>query len=220
MADIHPTYVAGPADGARQRLIADLGTPGLREAVTLYFDPRQPFAGKTFDSLGRNPPDEITSDDLFAVTLLDVRWPPLAVRFLLADQAPRASELLSMIDSDKDLLDNDADLEQASPMWKLLCDLPGVADTRASKLLARKRSRLIPITDSVVVSAVGTKGTTRATLQYCFRDEQFRRIVTALRPKSAADISLLRVFDVAMWMLKSKSKSAREARKAAGVMSL
>ena len=219
MADIDRAPVRYPADGARQRLIADLGTPGLREAVTLFFDPRQPFAGKTFDSLGRNPPDEITSDDLFAVTLLDVRWPPLAVRFLLVDQAPRASELLGMIDIDKDLWDNDADLEQAAPMWKLLCNLHGVADTRASKLLARKRPRLIPITDSVVVSAVGTRGTTWATLQYCFRDEQFRQSVMALRPTSATDISLLRVFDVAMWMLKSRSQAARKARKAAGITS-
>ncbi|MHB1432167.1 MAG: DUF6308 family protein [Streptosporangiaceae bacterium] len=50
--------------------------------MALYFDHAQPFAGLTFDVLGRNPPHEISSDNLLAVTLLNVRWPPLAVRTL------------------------------------------------------------------------------------------------------------------------------------------
>lgn len=67
------------AENAKQRLLADLATPRLRDAVALYFDPEQPFAGHTFDSLGQNPPNKITSDDLLAVTLLNVRWTPPAV---------------------------------------------------------------------------------------------------------------------------------------------
>ena len=84
----------GAAQNAKQRLIANLATPGLRDAVARYFDAVQPFAGQTFDSLGNNPPDQIVSDDLLAVTLLDVRWTPLAVRHLLNDQAAKVTELL------------------------------------------------------------------------------------------------------------------------------
>jgi hypothetical protein len=53
---------------AKKRLVANLITPGLREAVTCYFDPALPFAGQTFDHLGSNPSDAIVADDLLAVT--------------------------------------------------------------------------------------------------------------------------------------------------------
>jgi hypothetical protein len=209
------------ANSAKQRLIADLVTPRLGDAVALYFDHGQPFAGQTFDSLGRNPPNEITSDDLLAVSLLDVRWSPLAVRSLLIDQAVTANELLSKIDHDTDLWGSDAarQLNHVDPLWDLLCALPGVRDARASKLLARKRPRLIPITDSIVVSAVGIPGRTWPTLQSCFRDHQFRRSVITLRPTNLDGIGPLRIFDVAMWMLYSQSKTARKARHTAGVTS-
>jgi hypothetical protein len=209
---------ASPAN-AKQRLLADLATPHLSDAVALYFDPAQPFAGLTFDALGCNPPHEITSDDLLAVTLLEVQWSPLAVRSLLIDRAAMISELLGKIDTDTDLWDSDAatQLGHVDPLWALLCDLPGVRDTRASKLLARKRARLVPITDSIVVTAVGTPGITWPTLQGCFRDAQFRQSVMALRPSHIENVSLLRVFDVAIWMLYSKSKAARKARQAVGI---
>jgi hypothetical protein len=205
---------------SRQRLGADLATPRLRDAVALYFDPEHPFAGNMFDSLGRNPADAITSDDLLVVTLLDVRWSPLAVRRLLTDKAAKISELLGEIDDNTDLWADDgpAQLDAVNPLWDLLCELPGVRDTRASKLLARKRPRLIPITDSIVVSAVGTQGRTWATIQECFQDVLFRQSVEAVRPENAKSVSLLRIFDVALWMLYSQSKAARRARQEAGVI--
>lgn len=204
---------------AKQRLSADLATPRLSEAVILYFDPEQPFAGQTFDSLGHNPRDKIIIDDLLAVTLLDVRWTPLAVRRLLIDQAAEVGELLGRIDEDTDLWaeGSSEQLAAADPLWALLCSLPGVRDTRASKLLARKRPRLIPNTDSVVVSAVGTQGRTWPTLLHCFQDELFRQSVESLRPKNVESISLLRIFDVAIWMLYSQSKAASKARREAGL---
>ena len=92
---------------AKDRLSANLATPRLRDAVALYFDPDRPFAGQLFDSLGRNPTDMITSDDLLAVTLLDVRWTPLAVRRLLTDQDAKVGEMLGKIDNSTDLWADD-----------------------------------------------------------------------------------------------------------------
>jgi hypothetical protein len=37
--------------------------------VTAYFDPDEMFAGLTFTCLGSNPRDEVTGDDLLAVSL-------------------------------------------------------------------------------------------------------------------------------------------------------
>ena len=174
----------GAAQNAKQRLVANLATPRLREAVACYFDPAQPFAGLTFDSLGNNPPNQIIPDDLLAVTLLDVRWTPLAVRLLLNDQAAKVSELLGQIDDKTEMWASDGrkQLDAVEPLWDLLYRLPGVRDTRASKLLARKRPRLVPITDSIIVSAVGTPGQTWVTLHHCFQDDRFRQRVESLRP--------------------------------------
>jgi hypothetical protein len=151
--------------------------------------------------------------------LLDVRWTPLAVRSLLSDRATEVCDLLGQIDSKTDLWaeDGDEQLDATLPLWNLLDSLDAVGDTKASKLLARKRPRLIPITDSIVASAVGTPGHTWPTLRLCFQDESFRERLENLRPDSAEGISLLRIFDVAIWMLYSRSKAARRTRREAGL---
>jgi len=128
---------------ARQRLIANLAVPRLRDAVALYFDPAQPFAGQTFDSLGDNPSGKIVSDDLLAVTLLDVRWTPLAVRRILSDQAAKIRKLLDMIDDKTEIWapDGREQLDAAEPLWELLCSLPGwLIPGRASCWPASDRS--------------------------------------------------------------------------------
>ena len=157
MTDLDSDGLAA-VQGAEQRLMANLSTPGLSDAVALYFDETQPFAGWTFDSLGNNPRDRIVADDLLAVTLLDVRWTPPAVRRLLCDQADEVSKLLVDVDNKTEIWapDSGNQLDAAEPLWELLYRLPEVRDTRASKLLARKRPRLIPITDSIIVGL--TKG--------------------------------------------------------------
>src|ERR1700733_13399711 len=87
-----------PTDGAVRaaaaRLRANLAADGLGTAVAAYFT-AQAFAGLTFSNPGRNPPDEITSDDLLAVTLLDITWRPHVVRTLLGSQQREISALLA-----------------------------------------------------------------------------------------------------------------------------
>ena len=207
------------AENAKQRLITDLETCGLRDAVARYFDSRHTFAGQTFDSLGDNPRGRVIPDDLLAVTLLDVRWKPLAVRRLLYDQAAEITELLRVVDHQTELWapEGRKQLDAVEPLWKLLYKLPGVRDTTASKLLARKRPRLVPITDRIIVSAVGTPGHTWATVHHCFQDDLFRKQVESLQPENTERISLLRIFDVAIWMLFSKSKAATKAREETAV---
>jgi hypothetical protein len=202
------------------RLEAAMITPHLGDAVRRYFENGSTFAGNTFDSLGRNPRDEIASDDLLAVTLLDVSWKPNAVRAILFEQAEMFSALLQDVSSDTTLWDVDHGCQQltnADPLWKAIDALPGVGPTRTSKLLARKRPLLVPITDRIVVSAIGGGDNWWRTLRYCFMQESFRDAAERLRPQAAEDVSLLRIFDVAIWMLCSKSRDARRVRNDAGV---
>jgi hypothetical protein len=202
------------AENTLVRLQTALSTPNLNKAVRRYYDHKSGFAGDAFDSLGLNPPDRVTADDLLAVTLLDVSWKPLAVQALLDEQAGKVSGLLRGIDRNTTLWDDHGgqELANAEPLWKLADELPGVGPTTTSKLLARKRPLLIPITDSVVVSAGGTRGRTWETLRYCFKNADFRQNIDALRPPGVDGASLLRVFDVAIWMLYSESMAAHKAR--------
>jgi hypothetical protein len=214
-----PAPVSEAIRAAKTRVERDIGTPGLGKLLKAYFDPACGFAGAMFDTLGANPRNEITRDDLLAVTLLDVRWSPSAVRRLLGDDAKQATELLAGITSVKNLWEvSEEKLAATDPLWRLLTKgSDGVGQTRASKLLARKRPRLVPITDSIIVGRVGAIGETWQALRYCLQDASLRQAIKALRPQQAGTASVLRLLDVALWMLHSQSKAARKARDTAGV---
>lgn len=213
-----PSSASETLVAAKSRIDEDIATPRLSELLAAYYDPAGGFAGVTFDSLGANPPNEITRDDLLAVTLLDVRWSPSAVRRLLGEDGTQATILLVGINSVMNLWEaSDDTLAAIEPMWDLLTSYPGVGETHASKLLARKRPRLVPITDKIIVDRVGASGRTWQTLRYGLQDPSLRVAIAALRPPRARTASVLRLLDVALWMLHSESIAAKDARNAAGI---
>lgn len=197
------------------RLRASLVTPGLGRAVAAYF--REPnFAGMTFGELGQNPPCEITADDLIAVSLLDITWRPQVVRILLVSHKRELSALLAAIPQDLDLWDAPDDaLTSIDVMWDALTCIEGIGTASATKLLARKRPRLCPISDSLVIKVVDVPGRTWDVLRCLLRDPAARAEVEALRPVEAADATLLRILDVALWVSHSKSAAAQEVREEA-----
>jgi hypothetical protein len=121
---------------AALRLRAGLVTPGLGRAVAAYFSEPM-FAGMTFADLGRNPPCEITADDLLAVTLLDITWRPEAVRALLGSRRQRLSEMLAALPQEADLWEaSDITLGHIDVLWDDLTAIEGIGPASASKLLA------------------------------------------------------------------------------------
>jgi hypothetical protein len=101
-----------------------------------------------------------TADDLVAVTFLSVQLGPLAAHVLLDERRSDFSELLEKIGPDHDLVDEAEEIPADWPAWVLdkeLMSLPEVGPTIASKLVARKRPRLVPVYDSVVSKVLGTK---------------------------------------------------------------
>ena len=81
---------------------------------------------------------------------------PRAVLYLLADEASTLSAALAQMPTDVDLVEaSDEHLDAAHTLWKEVHSLRDVGDTKTSKLLARKRPRLIPVQDSVTWSALG-----------------------------------------------------------------
>lgn len=195
------------------RLRETLARPGVRPAVAAYFDPAEGFAGMTFSTLGDNPPDQLTTADLLAVSLLDITWRPDAIRRLLGSDRQQLASLLAGISTGVDLWQaTDADLGAVDAAWDALLDIPGVGTASAAKLLARKRPRLCPITDKVVIRAAGLPGLTWEVLRCLLQDQGARAEIEALRPPEAAGASLLRILDVAIWVAHSNSRGAQRAR--------
>jgi hypothetical protein len=202
---------------AARRLGADLSAEGLSEAVAAYFT-APAFAGMTFSNLGRNPRDEITADDLLAVALLDITWRPEVVRILLGRQQRELSAMLAALPDDLDLWDADDEVSaRIDVLWDALVSVDGIGTASATKLLARKRPRLCPISDSVVIKAIGVPQRTWDVLRCLLQDQSCRAQVQALRPAVAADASLLRILDVILWITHSESAAAQWVREEAGL---
>ena len=132
-------------------------TPRIDRLVATYFDPSPAsrFAGFTFDSVGADTPgDEVCADDLLAVSLLDVRFKAPSLRALLDPGAVRSevTRLLRQIPADKDLWDG-VDLMPASALWRCLLHVPDIGHSKAGKILAKKRPRLLPVYDGTVALA-------------------------------------------------------------------
>ena len=204
---------------AARRLEADLSAPGLGKAVAAYYtDPA--FAGMTFSNLGRNPRDEITADDLLAVSLLDITWRPEVVRILLGRQQRELAAMLAALPDDLDLWDADDEVsKRIDVVWDALVAIDGIGTASATKLLARKRPRLCPISDSVVIKAIGVPQRTWDVLGCLLKDQATRDRVEALRPAAAADATLLRIVDVILWITHSESAAAQWMREEAGMAS-
>ena len=202
----------------RNRIRDVLADPGVNGLVAAYFDPDGPFAGTLFDLLGENPPCVLTLDDLLATTLLDISWQPFAVRALLA-AGNQVTAALAAIPTDLDLWTAGPDvLQSATALHHWLDRLPGVGPVIASKLLARKRPRLVPIHDSVVFRVLAPpKNKFWMTLGAALTESTLRQQIEDLRPAGGDSISLLRLLEVAIWMRHSRSRNARNARRALAV---
>jgi hypothetical protein len=205
-------------DDLRSRITEVVQAPADQLLVS-FFDPDRPFAGSTFDDLPNNPRNEFSASDLLAASLLDVRFEPLAVRALLEGRANSFSQHLADIPDNVDLwAATDDDLRSAYALYAEVKRLPGVGDTRTSKLLARKRPRLIPIVDSVIRKALPLGEDSWVSLRSALHDEQVRGSIDGIRPPGVASkVSTLRLLDAATWMRYSKSRNAQKARKAAGL---
>lgn len=208
---------------AIERLLA---IPELYKLVDSYLvgPPSTPFAGRLFDSLGHdevgadlhdNFADEITSNDLVAVSLLDVRFGAVAVHELLVVKSRNAALRQLPIGVDLWAVD-DRTVDDLVKVFELLRALPGVGRTKASKLLARKRPQLAPIVDSLVESFYDSTdwGHLRLLRSVLAASPSLIRGIDDLaRLDDAPRPSTLRTLDIAIWMTRSGARSAKDARR-------
>jgi hypothetical protein len=151
-----PDFFADPEDPDRRVWAATV--------LQTYFHDRMDdgdplYTGAAFDRLaggGAAPEvaDRFTADDLIAVTKLSVSVDPRAALRMLETEAGDLSALLTDIPVDLDLIyAEDRHIGPDSPadqLWRRVDRYHRVGETKTSKLLARKRPRLLPVIDSVV----------------------------------------------------------------------
>ncbi|KRF44613.1 hypothetical protein ASH01_11515 [Terrabacter sp. Soil811] len=165
----------------------------------------------TFDPSGTRSAcaNTFTADDLVAVSLLSVEVPARAAVELLVSQRRRFEVLLESIGPDRELVTeasvDEPDFRPAWELWRALLELPGLGPTTVSKLMARKRPRLIPIFDSVIdKSVLGGTGVLWSPLHAALiaDDRALQKRLLRLRAAAELDasVSALRVFDVLAWM--------------------
>ena len=165
----------------------------------------------TFDPSGTRAASAnvFTSDDLIAVSTLSVDVPARAALQLLDTQRRHYTVLLEDLGPDRDLVEiPSADEQQFAPawaLWRALMSLDHIGPTTASKLIARKRPRLIPIFDDVINQhLLGGTGRLWVPLHRALQADEralHHRLLT-IRDTAGLDqsVSAIRVLDVLTWM--------------------
>lgn len=170
-------------------------------------DPR--FAGSrfdTWDSTGTRTADvdRFTADDLVAVSLLNAHVPREAAIALLDTRADEFGALLAAL-PDRDLVEERepwADDWAGFRLAEAVRALPGMGTTVTSKLLARKRPLLHPVTDTVVEESTGATHLWPELRSLLQDTPDLHTRLTDLRTeaKLSDQVSPLRVFVVVTWM--------------------
>ncbi|MCC2319534.1 DUF6308 family protein [Cellulomonas xiejunii] len=202
-----------------EALLVPAGEHMAVAALQRYFAPLPAggFTGAYFERLGGggdrpDVADTFTSDDIVAVSMLSVTVPASAVLQLLEARGPELGGLLAKIPTDVALAEITADeVGGAWPVrdvYRELLAIPGIGETTATKLLARKRPHLVPILDAVVTAELSVvKGRYWVPLHAWLTADECagHRRLEELRSAAGlgSEVSVLRVFDVLAWMVGS-----------------
>ena len=201
----------------------DEGAPALVQAYFREDNGAPAFSGSWFERLCADGSDEnrCAPADIVAVTLLSVQVPAHAAIQILGPKSDEISKLLTQIPPNQDLWEcheaTIAPSSAANQLWALFASLDGVGWVTAGKLCARKRPRLLPVYDNVVKGALELpKGESFwATLRTCLltRPDVVGRLdeIRRTTPGVPADLPLLRVLDIAIWMCEHGKDWEREA---------
>lgn len=185
----------------------------LRRYFSQQDEPAE-FTGSFFDTWHVGDPNEITAHDVLAVEFLSVRVPPQAVRHILGRDRNEITALLNKVGPDEDLATYQSDLSaepSLNALWKLLNGYRGLGRVTASKILARKRPRLVPVFDSVVSGLVGVDDHYWSAWQELFRSAPgLHARLEDLRAVAGVpeQISVLRALDVVLWMHATSTSDA------------
>ncbi|KAA0110617.1 DUF6308 family protein [Mycolicibacterium sp. P1-5] len=186
-------WFSGNADQVRSDLVGYFGGG------------KQPFTGRWFEELAAmSDPNRFEAPDLLAVEALSVTVPTEAAASLLITEIERFNSLLREIPREQELWEvSRLDVSSGSAADRLhaeLRTLPGVEWVVASKLMAAKRPKLIPILDNEVRNYLQPpKSFFWVTMHDELSDPARRRAIEEACQAAPPQVSLLRRMDVALW---------------------
>ena len=177
----------------------------IRADFDRYFTTLNGRHFERFSAMGSAEPDRFAATDILAVEALSVKVPPNSAAKLLDTEAEDFNSLLRAIPADKDLWEADpSELGEGSPaltLYRRLRGLHRVGPVTATKLLASKRPRLLPVIDSVVTEVVQPPGGWFwLPMRNQLADPERRKKIADVVSCAPANVSLLRRIDVALWM--------------------
>lgn len=206
-------------DGEHRNQAADL----LRRYFNLGADGHPDFTGAMFERFaggGDRPEvaDQFTTADLVAVSMLSVNVPADAALRILDPRQHHLNDVLATVPHNLDLVNADEEhLQRGEHLWDLI-RADGVGPVTTSKLLARKRPRLLPVIDRVVQETLNHLRRAdfyRTLHQHLAYDGQFlHRHLEDVRDYAeiGPDISVTRCFDVIVWLVGSDTRTAPRRR--------
>ena len=169
-----------------------------------------PFNGRHFERFSAmSDPNRFVATDVLAVEALSVKVPPNLAANLFDIQLDQFNSLLRQIPADKDIWEvSDSDLDLGSPAAHLqyrLEGLPRIGPTAskliASKLMASKRPRLIPVIDTLVSELQQLRGGEFwLPMRNQLADPERRKKIADVVSCAPDNVTLLRRIDVALWM--------------------
>jgi len=180
----------------------------IRADISRYFTD---FNGRHFERFSAmGDPNSFEATDVLAVEALSVEVPPNAAAKLLDTQAEEFNSLLRRIPADKDLWEVEtSDLDEhsdASKLYYRLKGLHGVGPVTATKLMASKRPRLMPVIDTLVSELLQPPGGRFwLPMRNQLADAERRKKIADVVSCAPDNVTLLRRIDVAVWMHAKKA---------------
>ena len=165
-----------------------------------------PFDGRHFERFSAmGDPNRFEATDVLAVEALSVGVPPNAAVKLLDTEAEDFNSLLRQMPADTELWEaRPSDLDKDSPASKLyyrLKGLHGVGPVTATKLMASKRPRLMPVIDTLVSELLQPPGGRFwLPMRNQLADTERRKKIGDVVSCAPDNVTLLRRIDVAVWM--------------------
>lgn len=180
----------------------------IKENLERYFlgEDGPALSGRHFERFSAmGNPNRFEATDILAVEALSVGVHPNSAAKLLDTEAEDFNSLLRQIPANLDMWQVPrlvlADDSPASVLYERLKDLHDVGPVTASKLLASKRPRLIPVKDSLVSQVLQPPdGRFWLPMYDQLLDDHRRKQISSVVSLPLGEVSLLRRIDVAVWM--------------------
>lgn len=182
------------------------------------------YTGAYFHELthaGLSNPDRFDISDVASLSLLSVTLNGQMAHELTkkSKENDKLARVLAL-EPDRDLGELTVDQvkklngsEGLDPAWNLIKKIHGVGRTRTSKLLARKRPRLIPIWDSVIARVLGLPKTSSYWIHFhtalTADDSSLDKRLSELAQRAGVGerYSRIRVLDILAWMYGKDKKN-------------